>query len=156
MDKKAALIVRVLPTHLCRNHIVRNRIQRRCQRNGAQSRRSSQRDGRSYSILEAGRAKLVAQEGGRHLRAQAHCEKRTHPELGGAAAGSARETCYAKPEVSVVRDLPLLCLSRKFEAQLQAVRERLEQARSQKSQTAMQALNFGRIAKPLRGTAVVS
>ncbi|RUS33851.1 hypothetical protein BC938DRAFT_483524 [Jimgerdemannia flammicorona] len=52
MDKKAALIVRVLPIHLCRNHIVRNRIQRRCQRNGAQSRRSSQRDGRSYSILE--------------------------------------------------------------------------------------------------------
>ncbi|CAJ0833902.1 2111_t:CDS:10 [Entrophospora sp. SA101] len=39
--------------------------------------------------------------------------------------------------------------NQKFEAQLQAVRERLEQARSQKSNTL--ALNFGRIAKPLRG-----
>ncbi|KAF9125051.1 hypothetical protein BG015_004980, partial [Linnemannia schmuckeri] len=37
----------------------------------------------------------------------------------------------------------------KFETQLQAVRDRLEQARSQKS--ANNALNFGRIAKPLRG-----
>lgn len=34
---------------------------------------------------------------------------------------------------------------------MQAVRDRLEQARSQKSQNAMAALNFGRIAKPLRG-----
>ncbi|ORY94027.1 hypothetical protein BCR43DRAFT_405864, partial [Syncephalastrum racemosum] len=39
----------------------------------------------------------------------------------------------------------------KFEAQLNAVRERLEQARSQqKSQNSM-GINFGRIAKPLRG-----
>jgi kinesin family protein 5 len=44
----------------------------------------------------------------------------------------------------------------RFEAQLQAVRERLEQARSQKSQTAMAALNFGRIAKPLRGGGAVA
>ncbi|KAG0291941.1 hypothetical protein BGZ96_004686 [Linnemannia gamsii] len=39
----------------------------------------------------------------------------------------------------------------KFESQLQAFRDRLEQARSQKS--ANNALNFGRIAKPLRGGA---
>ncbi|CAG8548568.1 5520_t:CDS:10, partial [Ambispora gerdemannii] len=39
--------------------------------------------------------------------------------------------------------------NQKFEAQLQAVRERLEQARSQK--TAGMGLGFGRIAKPLRG-----
>ncbi|CAG8825474.1 22482_t:CDS:2, partial [Dentiscutata erythropus] len=37
-----------------------------------------------------------------------------------------------------------------FEAQLQAVRERLEHARSQKS-AASTGLSFGRIAKPLRG-----
>jgi len=47
----------------------------------------------------------------------------------------------------------LISQNQKFEAQLQAVRERLEQARSQKSQNAMAALNFGRIAKPLRGGA---
>lgn len=40
----------------------------------------------------------------------------------------------------------------KFETQLQAVRDRLEQARSQKS--ANNPLNFGRIAKPVRGGAV--
>lgn len=39
--------------------------------------------------------------------------------------------------------------NQKFEAQLQAVRERLEQARSQKN--AAGGLSFGRIAKPLRG-----
>lgn len=44
----------------------------------------------------------------------------------------------------------------RFEAQLQAVRERLEQARTQKSQNAMAALNFGRIAKPLRGGGAVA
>lgn len=44
--------------------------------------------------------------------------------------------------------------NQKFEAQLQAVRERLEQARTQKSQTSM-ALNFGRVAKPLRGGGAV-
>lgn len=43
----------------------------------------------------------------------------------------------------------------RFEAQLQAVRERLEQARTQKSQQSMSALNFGRIAKPLRGGGTV-
>ncbi|KAG0300319.1 hypothetical protein BGZ98_009269 [Dissophora globulifera] len=41
----------------------------------------------------------------------------------------------------------------KFETQLQAVRERLEQARSQKSAANAMSLNFGRIAKPLRGGA---
>lgn len=47
----------------------------------------------------------------------------------------------------------LIIQNEKFEAQLQAVRERLEQARTQqqKSQNSMAALNFGRIAKPLRG-----
>ncbi|RCI06036.1 hypothetical protein CU098_012332 [Rhizopus stolonifer] len=46
----------------------------------------------------------------------------------------------------------LIHQNQKFEAQLQAVRDRLEQARSQKaSQPAMSAVNFGRIAKPLRG-----
>lgn len=47
----------------------------------------------------------------------------------------------------------LIIQNEKFEAQLQAVRERLEQARTQqqKSQNTMAALNFGRIAKPLRG-----
>jgi kinesin family member 5 len=44
----------------------------------------------------------------------------------------------------------------RFEAQLQAVRERLEQARSSKSQNSMAALSFGRIAKPLRGGATVT
>ncbi|KAG0166018.1 hypothetical protein DFQ28_008055 [Apophysomyces sp. BC1034] len=48
----------------------------------------------------------------------------------------------------------LLSQNQKFEAQLQAVRERLEQARSQKSQSAM-AINFGRIAKPLRGNGAI-
>lgn len=38
----------------------------------------------------------------------------------------------------------------RFDQQLHTVRERLEQARSAKSQNGM-ALNFGRIAKPLRG-----
>jgi len=42
--------------------------------------------------------------------------------------------------------------NQKFEAQLQAVRERLEQARSQKSQSSLTGIGgFGRIAKPLRG-----
>ncbi|KAI8142851.1 kinesin heavy chain [Fennellomyces sp. T-0311] len=50
----------------------------------------------------------------------------------------------------------LITQNQKFEAQLQAVRERLEQARSQqKSQNSMAALTFGRIAKPLRGGATV-
>ncbi|KAF7727231.1 hypothetical protein EC973_007844 [Apophysomyces ossiformis] len=48
----------------------------------------------------------------------------------------------------------LLSQNSRFEAQLQAVRERLEQARSQKSQSAM-AINFGRIAKPLRGNGAI-
>ncbi|GAA6032440.1 hypothetical protein JCM8097_008176 [Rhodosporidiobolus ruineniae] len=39
----------------------------------------------------------------------------------------------------------------KFEARLQAVRERLDQARAQNQPTAASTLNFGRIAKPLRG-----
>ncbi|CAH1761582.1 11795_t:CDS:2 [Entrophospora sp. SA101] len=41
--------------------------------------------------------------------------------------------------------------NKKFEAQLQTVRERLEQARSQKTK-AMTSLSFGRIAKPLRSS----
>ncbi|KAI9315986.1 kinesin heavy chain [Dichotomocladium elegans] len=46
----------------------------------------------------------------------------------------------------------LISQNQKFEAQLQAVRERLEQARmQQKSQGPIAALSFGRIAKPLRG-----
>lgn len=46
----------------------------------------------------------------------------------------------------------LIHQNQKFEAQLQAVRDRLEQARSQKSnQPVMSAMNYGRIAKPLRG-----
>ncbi|KAJ8663344.1 kinesin heavy chain [Lichtheimia ornata] len=49
----------------------------------------------------------------------------------------------------------LISQNQKFEAQLQAVRERLEQARTQKSQQSMSALNFGRIAKPLRGGGTV-
>ncbi|KAF9313045.1 hypothetical protein BG006_004233 [Podila minutissima] len=44
----------------------------------------------------------------------------------------------------------------KFETQLQAVRERLEQARSQKSAANAMNLNFGRIAKPLRGGATTA
>jgi kinesin family protein 5 len=48
----------------------------------------------------------------------------------------------------------LIHQNQKFEVQLQAVRERLEQARSQKSHTSM-ALNFGRVAKPLRGGGAV-
>lgn len=44
----------------------------------------------------------------------------------------------------------LLTQNEKFDQQLHTVRERLEQARSAKSQNGM-ALNFGRIAKPLRG-----
>ncbi|GAA5808547.1 hypothetical protein MFLAVUS_001938 [Mucor flavus] len=48
----------------------------------------------------------------------------------------------------------LINQNQKFEAQLQAVRERLEQARTQKSQSSM-ALNFGRVAKPLRGGGAV-
>ncbi|GAA5965702.1 hypothetical protein JCM21900_001566 [Sporobolomyces salmonicolor] len=39
----------------------------------------------------------------------------------------------------------------KFEARLQAVRERLDQARAQNHPAVNQTLNFGRIAKPLRG-----
>ncbi|KAI8875976.1 kinesin heavy chain [Backusella circina FSU 941] len=49
----------------------------------------------------------------------------------------------------------LINQNQKFEAQLQAVRERLEQARSQKSH-ASTALNFGRVAKPLRGGGAVA
>lgn len=46
----------------------------------------------------------------------------------------------------------LIHQNQKFEAQLQAVRDRLEQARNQKTnQSAMSSINFGRIAKPLRG-----
>ncbi|KAG0260785.1 hypothetical protein BG011_001624 [Mortierella polycephala] len=41
----------------------------------------------------------------------------------------------------------------KFETQLQGFRERLEQARSQKSAANAMSLNFGRIYKPLRGGA---
>ncbi|KAF9579474.1 hypothetical protein BGW38_004251, partial [Lunasporangiospora selenospora] len=43
--------------------------------------------------------------------------------------------------------------NQKFETQLAAFRERLEQARSQKSAANAMSLNFGRIAKPLRGGA---
>ncbi|GAA5893338.1 hypothetical protein JCM6882_008008 [Rhodosporidiobolus microsporus] len=39
----------------------------------------------------------------------------------------------------------------KFEARLQAVRERLDQARAQNQPAVSSTLNFGRIAKPLRG-----
>ncbi|KAI9276977.1 kinesin heavy chain [Phascolomyces articulosus] len=48
----------------------------------------------------------------------------------------------------------LLSQNEKFDAQLHTVRERLEQARSAKSQGGM-ALSFGRIAKPLRGRGAV-
>ncbi|TIC00999.1 kinesin 1 [Wallemia mellicola] len=47
-------------------------------------------------------------------------------------------------------DKRLVISNAKFEGQLQAVRERLEQARSQKASTTA-SINFGRIAKPLRG-----
>ncbi|KAJ3779285.1 kinesin heavy chain [Lentinula raphanica] len=46
-------------------------------------------------------------------------------------------------------DRRLSVQNQKFEAQLQAVKERLDQARAQKA--ASSPLNFGRIAKPLRG-----
>ncbi|KAF9075279.1 kinesin heavy chain [Rhodocollybia butyracea] len=46
-------------------------------------------------------------------------------------------------------DRRLSVQNQKFEAQLQAVKERLDQARAQK--VASSPLNFGRIAKPLRG-----
>ncbi|GLB34936.1 putative TRAFAC class myosin-kinesin ATPase superfamily, kinesin family protein [Lyophyllum shimeji] len=47
-------------------------------------------------------------------------------------------------------DRRLSIQNQKFEAQLQAVKERLDQARAQKAATAS-PLTFGRIAKPLRG-----
>ncbi|EOR00386.1 hypothetical protein E3P92_03481 [Wallemia ichthyophaga] len=47
-------------------------------------------------------------------------------------------------------DKRLVISNAKFEGQLQAVRERLEHARSQKESTNA-SINFGRIAKPLRG-----
>ncbi|KAI0797908.1 kinesin heavy chain [Abortiporus biennis] len=47
-------------------------------------------------------------------------------------------------------DRRLAVQNQKFEQQLQAVRERLDQARAQKA-AASTPLNFGRIAKPLRG-----
>ncbi|PVF98921.1 kinesin-domain-containing protein [Serendipita vermifera] len=47
-------------------------------------------------------------------------------------------------------DRRLAVQNQKFETQLQAVKDRLEQARLQKSANAS-SLNFGRIAKPLRG-----
>ncbi|KAF9005674.1 kinesin heavy chain [Cyathus striatus] len=47
-------------------------------------------------------------------------------------------------------DRRLSAQNQKFEAQLQAVKERLDQARAQKAATSS-PLNFGRIAKPLRG-----
>ncbi|KAF5380963.1 hypothetical protein D9615_003970 [Tricholomella constricta] len=47
-------------------------------------------------------------------------------------------------------DRRLSIQNQKFEAQLQAVKERLDQARAQKATTAS-PLTFGRIAKPLRG-----
>ncbi|EJD52984.1 kinesin heavy chain [Auricularia subglabra TFB-10046 SS5] len=47
-------------------------------------------------------------------------------------------------------DRRLAVQNQKFEAQLQAVRERLDQARAQKTANST-SLNFGRIAKPLRG-----
>lgn len=45
----------------------------------------------------------------------------------------------------------LLKQNDKFEAQLNAVRERLEQARSQQKAQSSMGISFGRIAKPLRG-----
>lgn len=47
-------------------------------------------------------------------------------------------------------DRRLAVQNQKFEAQLQSVKERLEQARAQKASSGP-ALSFGRIAKPLRG-----
>ncbi|EGN95951.1 hypothetical protein SERLA73DRAFT_170395 [Serpula lacrymans var. lacrymans S7.3] len=47
-------------------------------------------------------------------------------------------------------DRRLSVQNQKFEAQLQAVKDRLDQARAQKASTTS-TLNFGRIAKPLRG-----
>ncbi|ORX97653.1 kinesin heavy chain [Basidiobolus meristosporus CBS 931.73] len=47
--------------------------------------------------------------------------------------------------------LKLTSQQQKFEAQMQAVKERLEQARTAKVNTGMMGFNFGRIAKPLRG-----
>jgi len=47
-------------------------------------------------------------------------------------------------------DRRLAVQNQKFEAQLQAVKERLDQARAQKA-AASSPLSFGRIAKPLRG-----
>ncbi|KAH9951940.1 kinesin heavy chain [Amylocystis lapponica] len=47
-------------------------------------------------------------------------------------------------------DRRLAVQNQKFEAQLQAVKERLDQARAQKAASSS-PLNFGRIAKPLRG-----
>ncbi|KAF9330124.1 hypothetical protein BG006_006912 [Podila minutissima] len=47
----------------------------------------------------------------------------------------------------------LILRTTSFETQLQAIREHLEQARSQKSASNAMNLNFGRIAKPLRGVA---
>jgi kinesin family protein 5 len=41
--------------------------------------------------------------------------------------------------------------NQKFEAQLQAVRERLEQARIQKSSQPALSLGFGRVVRPIRG-----
>ncbi|EEB95544.1 hypothetical protein MPER_05468, partial [Moniliophthora perniciosa FA553] len=46
-------------------------------------------------------------------------------------------------------DRRLSVQNQKFEAQLQAVKDRLDQARAQKA--ASSPLSFGRIAKPLRG-----
>ncbi|KAF8077929.1 kinesin heavy chain [Lyophyllum atratum] len=51
-------------------------------------------------------------------------------------------------------DRRLSIQNQKFEAQLQAVKERLDQARAQKAATAS-PLTFGRIAKPLRGGAAI-
>lgn len=48
----------------------------------------------------------------------------------------------------------LIHQNQKFEAQLQTVRDRLEQARTQKSNQPPMS-SFGRIAKPLRGGGVV-
>ncbi|KAK9768044.1 hypothetical protein K7432_001631 [Basidiobolus ranarum] len=47
--------------------------------------------------------------------------------------------------------LKLTSQQQKFEAQMQAVKERLEQARTAKVNTGMMGFSFGRIAKPLRG-----
>ncbi|KAI8359174.1 hypothetical protein BD560DRAFT_334934, partial [Blakeslea trispora] len=49
----------------------------------------------------------------------------------------------------------LLTQNEKFESQLQAVRGRLEQARSHKSQ-GISMLNLNRIAKPLRGGGAIA